>query len=207
MGMVADFDVRRVKADLRADVRSALLAAAARILAEEGLAALTVRRVAEGVNASTKLVYTLFGGKEGLLEALYLDAFDGLAAELAAVAAPPPGTPLETLLLEMARAYRRYALAHPDRYAVMFGDAGARFDPSPAARRHAWGTFKTMRDTLAAARPAMGAAQADIAMRGIWAGMHGVVSLELREVLGPSGLSDALYESVLGALLRDLPPP
>src|SRR3546814_3288943 len=51
-------DLQQVRATYRDETRSAILAAAARILSEEGPAALTVRRVAEVVNASTKMIYT-----------------------------------------------------------------------------------------------------------------------------------------------------
>lgn len=203
----AGVDVRRLKADFRDEMRQGLLAAAARILAEEGLGALTVRRLAARVNASTKLVYTLFGGKDGVLEALYLDAFDGLAAELAVPV--PGGDPLADLRA-MAHAYRHYALAHPDRYAVMFGDAGAAFNPSPQARRHAWATFKAMRDALARALGARDGAgvenggNADTLARTLWAGMHGVVSLELRRILGGEGTAEQVYEGMLSIILDPL---
>lgn len=195
----ASFDARQQRADMREDLRAALLAAAARILSEDGLGALTLRRLAERVNVSTKAVYTLFGGKEGLLEALYLDAFDGLevfAPESAAIESPPQR------LLALARGYRAYALARPDRYAVMFGDAATGFSPSAESRRHAWNTTRPMRRTLMDCKPGMTAEEADFVMRAIWATMHGVVSLELRQLIGGREMADRLFDETLIAVLN-----
>lgn len=194
----AAFDARQSRADMREDLRAALLAAAARILTEEGLSALTVRHLAQRVNVSTKAVYTLFGGKEGLLEALYLDAFDGIGRFLPDVAAiEPPGH----RLVALAKGYRLYALARPDHYAVMFGDAGTGFSPSPENRRHAWNTTRPMRQTLRQCRPGMTAEEADFIMRALWAGMHGVVSLELRQLIGGPELAARLFDDMLLAIL------
>ena len=192
------FDARQSRADMREDLRAALLAAAARILTEEGLGALTVRHLAQRVNVSTKAVYTLFGGKEGLLEALYLDAFDGIGRFLPeAEAIEPPARRLVVL----ARGYRLYALARPDHYAVMFGDAGTGFSPTPENRRHAWNTTRPMRHTLRACRPGMTAEEADFIMRALWAAMHGVVSLELRHLIGGRERAERLFDEVLLAIL------
>ena len=195
---MAVFDARQQRAEMRQDLRAALLSAAARIISEDGLGALTLRRLAERVNVSTKAVYTLFGGKEGLLEALYLDAFDGLevfAPEITAIASP------QERLLALARSYRTYALDWPDRYAVMFGDAATGFSPSAESRRHAWNTTRPMRHTLMECKPGMSAEEADFVMRAMWATMHGVVSLELRQLIGGREMADRLFDETLIAVL------
>jgi len=203
-----EVDVTLSRSSARSEIRAGVIDAAARILAEEGLSALTVRRVADRVNASTKVVYTLFGGKEGLLEAVYLGAFDRLSEEMAEPAALPD--PRERVLAS-ARNYRLFALAHPDLYSVMFGEASAGFQPSLDARRHGWATFKAMRTSLIECRPSMTERDADFAMRAVWAAMHGVVSLELRDILGPAEMSDALLITSVSAICTrfgiDLPEP
>ena len=192
-----EVDVTLSRTFARSEIRAGVIDAAARILAEEGLAALTVRRVSDRVNASTKVVYTLFGGKEGLLEAVYLGAFNRLSEEMVGPAALPD--PRERVLAS-ARTYRLFALAHPDLYSVMFGEASAGFQPSLEARRHGWATFKAMRGSLVECRPSLTDREADFAMRAVWAAMHGVVSLELREILGPAEMSDALLIATVSAI-------
>ena len=192
-----EVDATLSRSSARSEIRAGVIDAAARILADEGLPALTVRRVADRVNASTKVVYTLFGGKEGLLEAVYLGAFDRLSEEMVEPAALHD--PHERVLAS-ARNYRLFALAHPDLYSVMFGEASAGFQPSLEARRHGWATFKAMRTSLVECRPSMTDRDADFAMRAVWAAMHGVVSLELREILGPAEMSDALLVTTVCAI-------
>ncbi len=192
-----DVDIALSRSSARSEIRAGVIDAAAHILAEGGLAALTVRRVADRVNASTKVVYTLFGGKEGLLEAVYLGAFDRLTAEMVEPATLPD--PRDRVLAS-ARTYRLFALAHPDLYSVMFGEASAGFKPSLEARRHGWATFKAMRRSLVECRPSLTDRDADFAMRAVWAAMHGVVSLELRDILGPAEMSDALLVTSVSAI-------
>ncbi len=203
-----EIDASLSRSSARSNIRAGVIDAAARILADEGLAGLTVRRVADRVNASTKVVYTLFGGKEGLLEAVYLGAFDRLSAEMVG---PGALTDPRARVLASARTYRLFALAHPDLYSVMFGEASAGFQPSLESRRHGWATFKAMRNSLVECRPSMTDQDADFAMRAVWAAMHGVVSLELREILGPAQMSDALLVTSVSAICArfgiDLPDP
>ncbi|MEU4510255.1 TetR/AcrR family transcriptional regulator [Nonomuraea wenchangensis] len=56
-------------------VRTAILDTATHLLVTEGPGALTVRRIAGEAGCSTKVIYTLFGGKDGLVEALWLEGF------------------------------------------------------------------------------------------------------------------------------------
>ncbi|MBB6475412.1 WHG domain-containing protein [Sphaerisporangium rubeum] len=65
-----------------ADLRRRLVEASQRVLREHGPAELTVRRVAEAAGSSTMGIYTHFGGRGGMLEAVYLDGFEQLRAAL-----------------------------------------------------------------------------------------------------------------------------
>ena len=85
------------------DTREALLAAAHDLLATEGAGALTVRRIAAAAGMSTMNVYSRFGGKDGVLDELFVDGFRRLAETMeasprattrwrtSASAAPPTG--------------------------------------------------------------------------------------------------------------------
>ena len=57
-----------------------LLDAAARVLAEEGEAAVTARRLATEVGTSTMAVYTNFGGMDELLLQVWRDGFASFGA-------------------------------------------------------------------------------------------------------------------------------
>ena len=62
------------------DIRGALIDAAARLLVDEGPAALTTRRLATEVGTSTMAVYTYFKGMEELKRELRREGFARLAA-------------------------------------------------------------------------------------------------------------------------------
>ncbi|HEU4841752.1 MAG TPA: helix-turn-helix domain-containing protein, partial [Ilumatobacteraceae bacterium] len=65
------------------DVADRLLEAAARVLAEEGRDAVTARRLATEVGASTMAVYTHFGSMDELLLGLWREGFRRFGAALA----------------------------------------------------------------------------------------------------------------------------
>lgn len=98
------------------DPRRQILDAALAVLARDGEGAFTVRRIAEEAGCSTTGVYTWFGGKAGLVDAIFVEGFEGFDAALA-------GPYAQGDTAEVGRAYRRWALANPTHYLVMFGRA------------------------------------------------------------------------------------
>jgi AcrR family transcriptional regulator len=191
-------DLRAARAAMEADTRAALLAAAAAVLSEEGPAALTVRRVAEQVNGSTKMIYTHFGGKDGLTDALYRHSFATLMARLEAEPAGPPAERLH----RMTATYRAFALAEPALYGVMFGDLGRAWEPPLASRREAWRSFGALRDTVRRCLPESRADEATRTTHLLWAAMHGIVGLELRKLLGHGENGAELFALAVAAVLR-----
>ncbi len=159
------------------DTRSAILAAALAILQREGGGALTVRSVAATAGCSTTGVYTWFGGKRGLIEAIFMDGFENFGAALnVARRAAPADQPLAGV----AEAYRSWALANPTQYMVMFGRAVPDYEPSEHASAVAMATFDDLVESTSATMSTVGlvGTPVDIAHH-LWAGIHGYVSLEL----------------------------
>ncbi len=68
-------------------VGSTLLKAAGDLLAAEGPGALTVRRIANAAGVSTMNVYSRFGGKDGVVEHLFVEGFTRLGDGMRAVVA------------------------------------------------------------------------------------------------------------------------
>lgn len=190
------------------DVRRDLLEAAARLLGEEGPAALTTRRLAREVGASTMAVYTHFGSMPSLVREIVADGFTRLFDRVAAVS---PSDDVIDDLLRMAVAYRVNALEHPHVYAVMFGSAslgGYRLhDDELAVGNAAFGQL------VGVVRRAMeaGALREDdaAAVAGqFWSALHGYVMLELS---GFNAVVDdperQLLWPMLGHLVRGLSVP
>lgn len=98
-------------------VRSALIDVAARLLTEEGPAAVTVRRVASEVGVSTMAVYTHFEGMEKLRRAVRQEGFARLDRHLAVVRTTPD--PVADLTVS-GWTYARSGLQNPHFYRAMF---------------------------------------------------------------------------------------
>jgi AcrR family transcriptional regulator len=159
-------------------LRRALLDAASGLLLEEGPGALTMRRVAGAVGCSTTVLYTQFGGKEGLADALYREGFERLRRRLEAA---DGGLDPRARLGALAEAYRGNALAERGYYGVMFQQAIPGFQPSPASLAVAVASLEVLatavQDAMEAGllRPGDPRAVAEV----LWAAVHGAVSLEL----------------------------
>ena len=154
--------------------RDTLLENALRLLQERGPGALRVRDLAQTVGKSTMGVYTHFGSKQGLLEALYLHGFSRLEDRLEAVASAGDGN---QELVAFALAYREFALDNEALYGLMFERATPDFVPSDDSRTAGLATFEMLVERIAAWQPAL----ADPAPKAhlVWAAMHGLVSIEL----------------------------
>jgi AcrR family transcriptional regulator len=96
---------------------AALLDAAERIVAEEGIDALSLREVAHDAGTTTRAIYSLFGSKDGLLGALGVRAFNLLQREIEAL--PASDQPSDDLI-EVALIFRRFALEHPALFSIAF---------------------------------------------------------------------------------------
>ena len=179
-------------------LRTLLLDVTSEVLTTSGPAAVTVRDVARRAGTSSSAVYALLGSKEALLAAVVDEGFRRFARHLAEV--PRTESP-EADLLALGLAYRRSALADPHFYRVMFGGAivDGTVEPEPATHR---GTFLALQDAVARVlthrgRATDGALEAAV---GLWALVHGLVSLELAGLL-PGDPADhaARYERRLRA--------
>lgn len=179
-------------------LRAKLLAHAQATLSTHGATALSLRTLARECETSTTAVYSLFGGKRGLLTAVFDDAFGRLGRLLASVR--PTRDSVEDLV-RLAEAYRRGALAEPHLFAVMFD--GETVLPAAAEARTAAGTaLGPLREFIARAveqralRPDTDPVAASVTL---WATVHGWVTLQLRGYLPPG--AEGLFETALRSVL------
>jgi AcrR family transcriptional regulator len=100
-----------------------ILAVAREHLAKEGAAALSLRSVARDLELAPSALYRYFDGRDALLSALIISAYESLAAEAerAADQAQVTGTTDLERWLEVPRAARRWALERPHEWALIFG--------------------------------------------------------------------------------------
>ena len=165
---------------------------AAHALLASGLKALTVRALCDRLSTSRQLVYSRFGNKEGLLEALYVDGFRKLQ-ERVETSELPRGS--AERLIDHGVKYRAFALEHPHLFALMFFPTRG-FEPSAEALAAAARSFAAV--TVSAAE-FMGVDPTDAAAgrmaRDLWAATHGVVSLE------GAGHAASSVEGMLGRMI------
>lgn len=180
--------------------RKELLEVAIRQLEQLGPHALSVRQIASAAGCSTMVVYTLFGGKDGLVEALYLEGFRQMGEEVGSV--PVENDPREDVMDQFI-AYRAFAHAHPHFYALMFGRAVSDFEPSPEARATGWRAISPVVAVVARCleQGRFDAASADDGASQLWAVAHGVVSLELTGNLPDTAMGERIYRAVVAKLI------
>ena len=163
---------------------TALMKAAAELLANEGPEALTVRRIAATAGCSTMGLYSRFGGKDGVVERLWLDGFTRLRE--AVEASPVTDDPLHDLE-QIGVTYRRWALENATTYGIMFNRAVPDFAPSEEAKDASIRTFAIVVDAVrrAQAQGHFPEAQPEDIAHVVWAVAHGSVSLEIAGMTGP----------------------
>ena len=98
-------------------MRETIVEAARDIVREEGLRALTMRRIAEAIDYAPASLYAHFTSREALLAEL---CREGGAALYAALARAAVDTDPRRRLEALGSAYVRFALDHPDTFRLMF---------------------------------------------------------------------------------------
>jgi AcrR family transcriptional regulator len=179
-----------------------ILDAASRILSEEGAAALTVRRIAAEAGCSTMGIYSRFGGKDGVVDALYAEGFQSMCVDMSAL--PLTDDAVEDLRRAGLR-YRDHALAHATHYMVMFGGAVPDFEPSPESKAIAHDAFAHLVAEVQRCVDA-GAFKGDAAelAHTLWSAMHGQVMLELAGINPVEGDLDVRYRDLVDTVLAGL---
>jgi AcrR family transcriptional regulator len=162
--------------------RRRLIAEASALLEEAGPEGFSLRVLVKRTGSSTQAVYTLFGGKNGLLDAVYADACLALSATVSAAAGNGPGPVAGVTAMIMA--YREFAIEHPALYSLVFSRPIPAYRPSQQSLAAASETKDKLIAAVAVARAAgaLGAAAAaatnDELAERVWTITHGMVSLE-----------------------------
>lgn len=172
---------------------------AGELLSEEGPHALSLRRLAADSGTSTTAVYSLFGGKQELVQSLYVEAFRRFHGWLAAV--PATDDPVADLVA-LGLAYRQSALADPHLYSIMFGRPVPDFTPDEAARAASARTFQPLVNVVRRAIDS-GDFRPEPAERiavAAWGLVHGLVSLELSDCSPEPDAIGSAFEPALRAL-------
>lgn len=159
-------------------LRIRLLERAGELLSTHGPEALSLRRLAGDVGTSTTAVYSLFGGKPGLVRELYVEGFQRLGDRMEQVGLTnDPRADLTAL----GHAYRESALANHNFYSIMFGNAVPDFTPDSEARAQSRRSLRALEHTVhrAVETGEFVDAEPNEIVFAAWGLVHGLVSLEL----------------------------
>ena len=113
-----------------------ILDAAWVLMAEEGVAALSVREVARSVGLRQQSLTYYYPTKQALLDALFSDGFAELKVTLDGV--PESGDPVD-VVVETAQAVVDHCVASPARYHLMLQRTVPGFEPSASSHEVALG--------------------------------------------------------------------
>lgn len=147
--------IEGVRARARAAVAAEITAEARRQLADVGPAALSLRSIARQVGMVSSGVYRYFATRDELLTVLIVETYDALGAEVERAAARNAGKPPLDRWVATCRALRRWGVAHPHEWALVYGT------PVPG--------YEAPRDTIGPAQrvtKALIGIVADAALRG-----------------------------------------
>jgi len=165
------------------DLREELLRVALRLIDAEGLAAVSLRRVAREAAVSPGAPYHHFADRAALLAALRTRRFELLRDELLAARATAD---LAAVLPAMANGYVRFAVANPAYFRLMFRpelvESGKHTDDSKAGDA----AFAVLEEATAEAVRAevISAEDAQTLALTYWSLAHGLASLILDGKLG-----------------------
>jgi AcrR family transcriptional regulator len=184
------------------DLESVLLQAADHVLRRDGLDGVTVRSVATEAGVAPMGVYSRFGSKEGLVDALLIQAIDDLQRAVASRGEPEPAERLRS----SARRYRQWALANPQHYQAIF--LSRRGMGSAEVAEHLAGVYEvgyTMHE-YAMAHGVIKAGDPKEACARFWCATHGAIAFELHSLVLPED-ADRNFEAVLDMVMQGLSAP
>lgn len=138
-------------------------------IAADGASALSLNAIAKQMGMSGPALYRYFAGRDELITELVRDAYRSLADAVGEAEAAGAD------LVELARTLRRWALADPHRYLLIYGT------PVPGYRApdEITGIASEIMGALLRAGEAAGAADPFATAMAFWTRLHGVLSLEL----------------------------
>ncbi|WP_025027807.1 TetR/AcrR family transcriptional regulator [Caldalkalibacillus mannanilyticus] len=183
------------------NLRNIIVEAAAKILQDHGPEAVTIRRVAEKMECSTKIIYNLFNNKDGLIKLLYLEGCKILAKNFESVVRQEN---IEQNLRELCEAYWDFGQNYTNYYKLMFGGAFSEFKPEEESLNATITALQQFITLIAEAIEAGQIIEQDpvLVVHVVWASLHGVIHLHLGGHIENVEAAKALYEKSVTNLIH-----
>jgi AcrR family transcriptional regulator len=168
----------------RDQTREKIMDAARRLFATEGYEAVSMRQIVKEIEYSPTAIYVHFKDKRDLFHAICREDFGALTGAVQKII--QVADPVERII-KLGLAYCRFGLEHPNHYRLLFmtpvhfakGEAQAREDQGNADTD----SWMMLRFAVTAAKDAGRLrpqfSDIELAAQTFWAGVHGVVSLQI----------------------------
>jgi AcrR family transcriptional regulator len=187
--------------------RIQLIEAAEKQLANGGIAAVSLREAAATVGTTTRAVYTIFGGRRGLVGSLYVRGFQILGAMLDQI--PLTKDPAADLVACGVRGFRRFALEHPNLFRLTCERLDPELEPAEEEYREALAAWSRLRERVRRCKDAGligNRATADVTWQ-FHAFAQGLASVELQGWTRDRGDGEAMFKDALRAYVDGLKSP
>lgn len=167
----------------RQQLRTLIIDAARELFVTRGVEAVTMREIAKRIDYSATSIYLHFADKESLLRAICDTDFLALATALKTILNIQE--PVERLIA-LGNGYAQFALSHPNHYRLMFMTPHAPTGPEQSTllqnnpEQDAYFQLKTVvNEIFRIGKFKTELTDPDLIAQTIWAGIHGVCSLQI----------------------------
>lgn len=186
------------------NLRTALIHAGLKLIAEKGVRALTLREMGTQLGVSRMAAYRHFADKDELLAAIAEAGFTEFSDALEQ-ARSHGGDSFPARLKAMGLAYVRFAMEHPAYIEVMFGSEGGPFRGKTDAATRAFGILV---DTIREGQMTGNVRPGDpvTLARLVWAQVHGISILRFETDFSEEGAATQLVRWSSEILLAGLAP-
>jgi AcrR family transcriptional regulator len=162
------------------DLKNALIQAGIQILSQEGIHALSLRKVAKLAGVSHAAPYAHFPDKQSLLAAIAAEGYNTLYEQVLSASQQYPDAPLKRLV-ETAWAYVQFALEKPDHFKITFSGIVEREQDYPdyiaQAKRNLALLVGVIEDCQQAG--VLIAGDTELLAVAVWSSIHGYIHLLL----------------------------
>lgn len=165
-----------------------ILEAASNLFLEGGIKALSVRAIAARAGVSTIGIYSHFKGKQGILDTLYIEAAEKVAA---AMRVDNDALSAEDAIIQCATNYIELSESHEAHYRLFFGESQPDYKPSEEAQAAGKEAFSELMKQSANVLPD-GTPPHIVREQalGTWALLHGFFGLKHHASANEMGVKD-----------------
>ena len=186
------------KAYHHGDLKNALIAAGIEILANEGVHALSLRKVALKAGVSHAAPYAHFVDKQALIAAISTAGYQKVQERVERVLGEYGDNPIQ-LLVRTGWEYVQFALAEPEHFKITFSGVVEKEKDYPALVEAAQKSFGLLTQVVAKCQAAgvLRSGPTDLTAVSVWGAIHGFVTLSLEAQVPHTVLERSDWQAML----------